>query len=183
MPGAATAMTGLFGKMPRHGDFVRLGLPADFVAPWDDWASRMILHTRSALATEAWDAAWEAAPVWRFRLAPGVCGPLLWAGVVAPSEDMVGRRFPLVVAASLVDPDPPEEGWFDATEAAVTLARRGELDAEGLLGALPPSPLPLDSDSTFDGLCLWWRGGRGAIATSRGLGDSPVFAWATEAAA
>ena len=77
MPGAATPMTGLFGKMPRHGDFVRLGLPADFVTPWDDWASRMILHVRSALSTEAWDAAWEAAPVFRCRLATAVCGPLI----------------------------------------------------------------------------------------------------------
>jgi type VI secretion system protein ImpM len=176
-------MTGLFGKMPRHGDFVRLGLPAEFVTAWDEWASRAIASARAALPPEAWDACWAAAPPWRFRLAPSVCGPWLWAGVVALSEDMVGRRFPLVVASSLVDHDPPPEPWYDATEAALAEARGGGLDAEGLLAALPPPPLPLASDSTFDGMCLWWRAGQGARAISRGLTDSPVFAWATESAA
>lgn len=176
-------MTGLFGKMPRHGDFVRLGLPAEFVTPWDAWASRAIADARAALAPEEWEARWAAAPAWRFRLAPVVCGPWLWAGVVAPSEDMVGRRFPLVVASSLVDHDPPPETWYDAAEAAVAEARAGALDAEGLLAALPPPPLPLASDSTFDGFCLWWQAGQEVPVPSRGLPDSPVFAWATEGAA
>ena len=31
------ARTGLFGKLPAHGDFVRRHLPRSFVTPWDEW--------------------------------------------------------------------------------------------------------------------------------------------------
>lgn len=165
-------MTGFFGKMPRHGDFVRRNLPASFVEPWDAFCADGIAQARQALGEE-FGAAWEAAPAWRFRLAPGACGPAPVAGVWLASEDQVGRRFPLTVAAPLAEPDTPEEGWYGACEAAAQAARAGAHDADALLAALPPAPLPPSGDSTLDGLSQWWRAG-GAPLACAGLGP-PAF--------
>jgi type VI secretion system protein ImpM len=162
--------TGLFGKLPAHGDFVRRALPRSFVTPWDAWLSQGIAAAREALGEE-WDAAWEAAPIWRFRLAPGVCGPDAAVGVVATSVDTVGRRFPLTLAAVLpaaAIPPPPE--WYAALERAVEEGRAGALDADGLAATLPLPP-PDDPDATLDGRSLFWRSG----AAPRGMPTPPEF--------
>ena len=105
------AVTGLFGKLPAHGDFVRRGLPEPFVEAWDSWVQEGLAAAREALG-EGFAEAWAAAPAWRFRLPPGACGAEAAAGVVLASEDMVGRRFPLAVATLLSDGEPaPCAGW------------------------------------------------------------------------
>jgi len=88
---------GFYGKLPSRGDFVRAGLPTDFVAAWDVWCQRMMAESRTALG-EAWEAAWLQAPVWRFALPPGGCGDGAALGVWLPSVDGVGRYFPLTIA-------------------------------------------------------------------------------------
>jgi len=150
--------TGLFGKLPAHGDFVRRVLPRSFITPWDEWLSEGIAAAREALG-ERWDAAWEEAPVWRFRLAPGACGPDAAVGVVVTSADTVGRRFPLTLAAVLPSAAilPPPE-WYDALEQAALTGRAGSLDADGL-AALLPAPPPDDPDATLDGRSLFWASG------------------------
>ncbi|MDB5415895.1 MAG: Protein phosphatase ImpM [Rubritepida sp.] len=152
------ARTGLFGKLPAHGDFVRRLLPRSFVAPWDAWLSEGVAAAREALG-EHWEAAWEAAPVWRFRLAPGVCGPDAAFGVVVTSADTVGRHFPLTLAAVLpmAAVAPPSE-WYDALEAAALSGRAGGLDADGLAASLPQPP-PDDPDATLDGRTIFWSAG------------------------
>lgn len=84
---------GFFGKLPARGDFVRAGLPRDFVSPWDAWLSSVL-----PAALEATGDGWLRAPVWRFSLAPGVCGADAVAGMLFPSADKVSRRFPLTLA-------------------------------------------------------------------------------------
>ncbi len=159
MPGATT---GLFGKLPAHGDFVRRGLPRGFVAAWDDWLSAGIAASRDGLGPEgeaAWQAAWEAAPAWRFRLAPGACGPDAAVGVMVTSADTVGRRFPLTLVAVTPDAGPtPGEAWFAALEEAAAQGRAGALDADAVLALLPPPP-PEDPDATLDGRSLFWTAG------------------------
>ncbi|WP_431280618.1 type VI secretion system-associated protein TagF [Humitalea sp. 24SJ18S-53] len=152
------ASTGLFGKLPAHGDFVRRGLPRGFVAAWDDWLSAGIAASRGALG-QAWDDAWESAPAWRFRLAPGACGPDAAVGVMVTSQDTVGRRFPLTLAAVTQDAcAPPDDAWFAAMEDAALRGRAGEMDADGLLALLPMAPPP-DPDATLDGRSLFWTAG------------------------
>ena len=147
--------TGLFGKLPAHADFVHRLLPRSFIAPWDAWLSDGILAAQPTLV-ERYAAAWETAPAWRFRLAPGVCGPDAALGVMLTSADQVGRRFPLtLVALQPMAVPPPAEEWFVALESAARAGRDGALDADQLVAALPALP-DEDDDATLDGRSLFW---------------------------
>lgn len=129
---------GIYGKMPAHGDFVRRGLPSSFVTPWDTWLSAGVAAARGELDTN-FAAVWDEAPAWRFALPAGVCGPDAVAGVMLPSEDTVGRRFPLTAAALLPPGVIIEECWFARLEATVRAARQGSLDADGMIRAMQSS--------------------------------------------
>lgn len=87
---------GFFGKLPSHGDFVRRRVADDFVAGWDAWLQRCLAQSRESLG-DAWLDTYLTSPVWRFALAPAVCGSAAVAGIVVPSVDRVGRYFPLTV--------------------------------------------------------------------------------------
>lgn len=136
-------MGGLYGKVPAHGDFVRRGLPTSFVGPWDAWLAAGIAAARERLGSH-WEAAWDSAPAWRFALPAGVCGPDAVAGVMLPSQDQVGRRFPITLAA-LLPPGAatPAADWFDALEAAALAGRAGQADADALSAAVPPPGMPV----------------------------------------
>ncbi|MEO8240864.1 MAG: type VI secretion system-associated protein TagF [bacterium] len=87
---------GAFGKMPALGDFFRLGVPPDFVPPWDAWLQAILLSTGQALG-DRFEECYMSAPIWRFALPPGVAGNQGALGVLMPSVDRVGRRFPLTL--------------------------------------------------------------------------------------
>lgn len=160
----ALPLTGLYGKVPAHGDFVRRILPTSFVGPWDTWLQDGMATARGRLG-DRWAAVWDAAPPWRFALPAGACGPDAVAGVLLASEDMVGRRFPITLAA-LLPPGAalPAPAWFAALEAAALAGRAGRLDADGLVAAIPradaapediaptgwPLPMPADAPAGED---------------------------------
>jgi len=96
----STSQTGFYGKLSSQGDFVLRRLPQQFVAPWDAWLQSGIAESKLTLGG-AWEENYRNAPVWRFLLAPGICGEPAWAGLLQPSVDRVGRHFPLTVAAAL----------------------------------------------------------------------------------
>jgi type VI secretion system protein ImpM len=124
------ATCGFYGKLPSEGDFVSRRLPWEFTSAWDDWLQQGLQASRGALG-ERWLELYLSAPVWRFQLAPGVCGPLAWRGLFFASVDRVGRYFPLTLAfpgaaakagalagtASTLAAD--EAAWFAAEEAAL----------------------------------------------------------------
>lgn len=89
---------GAFGKIPALGDFFRLGVTADFVPPWDGWLQATLLSASQVLGPR-FEACYMSAPIWRFALPPGVAGNQGVVGVIMPSIDRVGRRFPLTLAA------------------------------------------------------------------------------------
>lgn len=132
-PSGLTA--GIFGKLPSRGDFVRGGLPGDFVAAWDDWAQRMLVRTREVLG-DRWEAAWLDAPAWRFAMPPGTCGAGAAIGVLLPSVDRVGRYFPLAVAAvaalSLSELSGQADDFLERVEEAGREALDGEMSPEDL---------------------------------------------------
>lgn len=138
----ATAAPGLFGKLASHGDFVQRRLPPDFVAAWDTWLQQGIREGRLRLGA-AWPERYLHAPLWRFVLAPGVCGQSGMAGVLLPSLDRVGRHFPLTLAAPhdhaascLLDLATTGMDWFDRLADLAVCAMWGDLALEELEPAL-----------------------------------------------
>ncbi len=119
-----------FGKVRSHGDFVARRLPASFTRAWDDWLQAAMQASREQLGS-AWLSTYLNSPIWRFALAPGVCGPHVWTGVLMPSVDRVGRQFPLTIAAGvgggapLLDWMAQAHAWYDSLE---TLALSSLLD-------------------------------------------------------
>ena len=102
MPDPDPTPPGFFGKLPSTGDFVTRGLPAAFVRFWDGWVSRhLVARLDRAL---------------RFFL--GSPGPL--TGVVLPSTDRAGRRYPLTLAARADTPAAP--AWYAMLEAIAAAA-------------------------------------------------------------
>jgi type VI secretion system protein ImpM len=112
---------GFYGKLASRGDFVSRALPQSFIRPWDSWLASGLLASQNHLGA-GWLNAYLVSPLWRFVLAPGVCGPDAAVGVVMPSIDRVGRYFPLTVAALLDhDTDPASlvagpDAWFEQVE-------------------------------------------------------------------
>lgn len=91
---------GAYGKIPAAGDFLRIAVPPGFAEPWDRWLQRVLLTAEEEFRAH-WVERYMTAPIWRFSLSPGLAGPSAAAGVLMPSVDRVGRRFPLTLVAGL----------------------------------------------------------------------------------
>jgi type VI secretion system protein ImpM len=177
-----TCSFGFYGKIPARGDFVRAGLPRDFVDGWDGWLQQVMAESRVLLA-DAWLPAWLEAPVWRFRLRSGVCGSQAVLGVFMPSVDRAGRHFPLTLACVASDLEVRQDatmGWLDQAEAAGIAAIEHDLDPDSLTERLRRTDAGTITAAIPDGTCAWWTEGAprvsaAAFATDR-LPDATLFA-------
>lgn len=164
-----TTHCGFYGKLPARGDFVRSGLAGSFIAAWDAWAQAMLAGSRSIMG-DAWVPAWLEAPVWRFALPGGLCGPAIAVGLFMPSVDRVGRFFPLCFAcldaagtagAAAAKARP----WLGRAEAAGRAALAEDLTPEGVTARLMlPADAPAMSDepeppAAAPDCGLWWTEG------------------------
>lgn len=152
---AEAGRVGFFGKMPGRGDFVRRDLPNAFVDTWDEWLTECIARSRAALGHH-WTDAWLCAPVWRFALGGGLCGPTAWAGVMMPSVDSAGRYFPLTLVASVAGTEIPASlligGWIDALENAAISALDDATGFDGFANAVSALPAPVPQvDPSYEG--------------------------------
>lgn len=136
---------GLFGKLPQQADFVHLHLPEPFVETWHSWLQASLTITREQLG-EHWLDLYLTSPVWRFALAPGVCGRQAAMGVLIPSVDEVGRYFPLCVAIS---GDYPVwaaylggSDWYQQAQSVAMSALREDCGYMALVEQLEALPLP-----------------------------------------
>lgn len=139
------AGAGFYGKLPSEGDFVTRRLPWEFTSAWDDWLQQGLQASREALGA-AWLQHYLSAPIWRFHLAPGVCGPSGWRGLFFSSVDRVGRYFPLTLA--FADGGGPALAALSA-DADAWLA----IEDAALAGLAPTLPVD-DFDRMMDGLAL-----------------------------
>ena len=168
---------GFYGKIPSEGDFVTRRLPWEFTAAWDDWLQQGMQASREALGAR-WLELYLSAPIWRFHLAPGVCGPQGWRGLFFSSVDRVGRYFPLTLAfpdaaaplAATLSAD--GEAWLAAEDAALgALEPTLAIDAfDRLVAALamPGAAAPSPPAAGLGGprLCLYTAGSEDVPATA-----------------
>lgn len=182
-PNAQTVAAGWYGKLPGLGDFATRRLPPTFVSRWDQWLQAGMHAMRNPAADDgnavalADDGALALAPVRRFWLAPGVIDALAWGGLLMPSNDRAGRRFPLTVAQPMTTLAHAiaARRWFSSVVAAMrfTLDNEHTLgDFEECLSALPPPPRrnAPRADELLAGLVLttsaarsaWWCHGAAA---------------------
>ncbi len=135
------AALGYFGKFPALGDFVRGNVSRQFVEPWDAFLQAGVLASREALGA-GWAAAYQTAPIWRFALGGAVIKGGPYYGVMMPSQDAVGRLFPLTLLAQGAPAALNDAGFFIPVEdAALNMldSLRGKPELEAMLAALPES--------------------------------------------
>lgn len=94
---------GYFGKTIHRGDFVRYNLPQSFITVMDDWIQAELIHldTLQAQQTHKTDTFNRHQSDYGFYLSANIAGTAPWSGVIVPSTDKVGRRFPFCIAANM----------------------------------------------------------------------------------
>lgn len=155
-----TGPIGWFGKLPAAGDFLQRDLPNGFVTAWDAW-----LQAGMAAGSQAHGDDWQdnflRFPVWYFlrrHPADGDAGRPLWAGILVPSVDRVGRLFPLTIAFDMPGAlflrhgiGPVEHRLDEIAALALDVLGDDDLPAfEQATGALEPlaaAATPLENDS------------------------------------
>jgi len=134
-----SAAFGYFGKFPALGDFVRGNVSRRFVEAWDSFLQEGFLASRDALG-EGWREAYQTAPIWRFALGEEVIKGGPYYGVMMPSQDAVGRLFPLTLIAQGAPAPLSDDAFFIPLEdAALNMldSLRGKPELEAMLAALP----------------------------------------------
>lgn len=134
----SSATMGLYGKLPAHGDFLTRNLGGDFVQSWDHWLQRAMASSQERLGN-GWLDTYLTSPIWRFVLSTGVVDQQVWAGVLMPSVDRVGRYFPLTLAQAYPSLHSPCEAlvvgepWFVALESLALDALEQDTDIGSLM--------------------------------------------------
>lgn len=132
--------TGLYGKLPAYGDFIFRNLNSSFITPWDEWLQHFISGSQEQIG-EGWLDIYLTSPIWRFVLSPGVIDNKMWAGLMMPSVDRVGRYFPIsLVKPFEADVNPvkillEQNDWFNALEEKCLSALDGSIDADSLVNS------------------------------------------------
>jgi type VI secretion system protein ImpM len=90
--------TFIYGKHPAFGDFIGAGLSLPVQDRLETWLNAMLADLRAGWAS-AWDVSFDAAPALFFWAGGRVTGDTALCGVMMPSRDKVGRRFPLLAGA------------------------------------------------------------------------------------
>ena len=155
---------GWFGKIPALGDFAMRRMASEFVAVWDDWLQRSLAASATALG-EGWLDFYRHSPILRFALLPSLCGASLWAGIVMPSVDRVGRYLPLTIALALEERPGAlaaavcAHDWFAALEEVALRTLERDASPEELDAGLAAVGFPWTAGDVGPAAALadWWR--------------------------
>lgn len=149
-------LTGLFGKLPAHGDFIYRDLPTSFINVWDEWLQGYVASGREQLG-ENWLELYLISPIWRFAFSEGVIDGNVWAGIMLPSVDRVGRYFPFSVVTKLpaatnpIDFITTRRNWYKSMEEVALNALDGQLGIDELVEELNDS-FPMKNDTYVRGV-------------------------------
>jgi type VI secretion system protein ImpM len=142
---STTKLVGLYGKLPAHGDFIYRNLPTGFINTWDAWLQGFVGCSQEQLG-DAWLDIYLTSPIWRFAFSEGVIDQQVWAGIVLPSVDRVGRYFPFsIVTCSNSALNPLEviaqSYWFENLESLALKALDGQITIDDLAEEINQHPL------------------------------------------
>lgn len=129
---------GLYGKLPAYGDFIFRNLNSAFITPWDEWLQHFISGSQEQIG-EDWLNIYLTSPIWHFVLSPGVIDNNMWAGLMMPSVDRVGRYFPISIVKPFTSNINPvnfmlkQKDWFNVLERHCLTALNGNIDVDKLI--------------------------------------------------
>ncbi|WP_288431297.1 type VI secretion system-associated protein TagF [uncultured Agrobacterium sp.] len=170
-PVAESDRIGFFGKIPSHGDFISEGLDRELVGTLDEWL-RAGLHACADQFAGRWSSVFSSSPPRRFIIERGVWGNAAYTGVLLPSKDRVGRKYPLVVLAQLNSfrQHPKmlylDETWFMAAEALAETSMAGDFEMSRFTSAIRRLrlPKPKEEEDSYPPeprmgkpTSLWWH--------------------------
>ena len=89
---------GVFGKIPDRGDFISIGLPRSLTDSLEAWVKEGFTHANTQIG---WEDEYFSSPIWQFSSAPKFWDARAWTGIIMPSVDSFGRKFPLIMAAPI----------------------------------------------------------------------------------
>jgi type VI secretion system protein ImpM len=122
------ATIGLIGKHPGYGDFLRWGLSDAVADAMTQWRDAVLPPLRDEMG-EDWGAFWDAAQTLRFWIGRAVWGRTI-VGVLRPSRDRVGRRYPLIFMAEHADVAAPlgdvDQSPWEGIEAHMDKMQAGQ---------------------------------------------------------
>ena len=130
--------TGLFGKLPAHGDFIQRTLPTDFVSVWDQWLQHYVSGSQEQIG-DAWLDYYLTSPIWRFMFSDGCVDANSWVGIMLPSVDRIGRYFPISIITKIPHSICSLEfllsnnDWLDEIEEIALQALDGDMSADELM--------------------------------------------------
>ena len=134
---SAVLPAGLYGKLPAYGDFIFRNLNPAFITTWDEWLQHFISASQEQIG-EDWLNIYLTSPIWRFVLSPGVIDNNMWAGLMMPSVDRVGRYFPISIVKPFTSNISPvnfmlkQSNWFNELEKHCLIALNGNIDVDEL---------------------------------------------------
>lgn len=169
---------GILGKHPGYGDFIRHGLSDATAQDFEKWLNTT-LHSLRQQMGDAWPDFWDRAISLRFWVGRGVMGKTL-AGVLVPSHDKVGRRYPFVLMAEAVGIASPvadqDQAFYEFLEQHLQRMQHGQGGA-ALLEGIGLETLPAGQEAAEDlaqGPLIWAHqpsGDLGALLRAAGPVD------------
>lgn len=135
-----TDVLACFGKVPTHGDFLRYNTDSPTVQAFDAWLQKE-LYAMKTRDDGRLQSGYDEGPPYRFFYREAT-GDRLLVGVLQPSRDRVGRRYPLVIAREADRPasgDPEitrlplaDAAFFTSVVQLAGSAAAGEVDYRAL---------------------------------------------------
>lgn len=93
---------GWYGKLSSAGDFVHRRVDRQLIQFWHTWISHSCLSLKNNTGL-AWSTQYLQAPIWNFVIPASLSpdGQTWQLGAIAPSQDRVGRLYPLLIVLAL----------------------------------------------------------------------------------
>lgn len=131
------------GKVPTHGDFMRLRASTPTMRAFDNWIRKGLHHARQNRAPD-WEETYDEAPTHRFLFwGAGPNTPNVLLGALRPSRDEGGRGYPFMVTCEIPKQAlSPHHVAYLPVQADAFYAEAGDLVRRATDGAVPYKEVP-----------------------------------------